>query len=364
MKIIHFGIHEKENENSGDTVLFKVTKKVFELKFPEVEWINRTLWDRLTIDDINEINNSCDLILIGGGGLLLKDQKGAEKSISGWQFNCSTELIERINKPIVVFGIGYNRFRDQEDFDDVFVENINALVKRTIFFGLRNNGSINKLRPYLKDQSKNKLTLQCCPTVIYREVMKQKSKHKNNKKIISFNLAYDRPDKRFKNEKNQLTQIKEFLTTIMKKEYILHICLHKSIDKEIVKYFTQNELKTIKIIDLSKSSYEEIVSYYSMIDIAIGMRGHSQMIPFGLGKNIISIISHEKIKYFLEDNDLMDYGVEINSLNLFDELIRVFDFYEKNHKNQLRIISENIHKNNIQTQENLVKISDLIGYEK
>lgn len=137
MKIIHFGIHEKENENSGDTVLFKVTKKVFELKFPEIEWINRTLWDRLTIDDINEINNSCDLILIGGGGLLLKDQKGAEKSISGWQFNCSTELIEKINKPIIVFGIGYNRFRDQEDFDDVFVKNINALVNRTVFFWIK-----------------------------------------------------------------------------------------------------------------------------------------------------------------------------------------------------------------------------------
>ena len=364
MKIIHFGIHDKENENSGDTVLFKVTQKVFELKFPKVEWINKTLWDRLTIDDIDKINNSCDFVLIGGGGLLLKDQKGAEKSISGWQFNCPTDLIERINKPIVVFGIGYNRFRDQEDFDDVFVENINALVKRAVFFGLRNNGSINKLRPYLKGQSKNKLTLQCCPTVIYREVIKQNSKLKNNQKIISFNLAYDRPEKRFKNEKNQFTQIKEFLTMIIKKEYILHICLHKSIDKEIMKYFTQNELKEIKIIDLSKSSYEEIVYYYSKIDLAIGMRGHSQMIPFGLGKNIISIISHEKIKYFLEDNDLTDYGVEINNLNLFDELIRVFDFYEKNHKNQLRIISENIYKNNIQTQENLNKISHLIGYEK
>ena len=51
-----------------------------------------------------------------------------------------------------------------------------------------------------------------------------------------------------------------------------------------MKYFTQNELKEIKIIDLSKSSYEEIVYYYSKIDLAIGMRGHSQMIPFGLGK--------------------------------------------------------------------------------
>ena len=363
MKIIHYGIHNKQNENSGDTVLFKTTQKLFEYKFKNIEWINKSLWDQVTKDDVNEINNQYDIVLIGGGGLLLKDQKGAEKSISGWQFNCSAELINEINKPIVVFGIGYNRFRNQDEFGENFYANINSLVRKSIFFGLRNTGSIKMLKTYLTEENKQKICLQCCPTVILNKVMDSQNNTENIPKVISFNLAYDRPSMRFKNEKDQLKSIKNFLIHIKSKNYKLQICLHKLIDNEIVKYFQQSELEGIEVIDLSKSSADEIISYYRGIDLAIGMRGHSQMIPFGLGKNIISLITHNKIKYFLEDNSIEEYGVDLDQENYYESLIQVFEYYESNNLTQRKTIQSKIENNYKNSMVNLEKINKAICYQ-
>ena len=97
IRIIHFGIHKIENKNSGDTVLFKLTQKLFNKFQNNIEWTNKNLWEPIDEDDINKINTNFDFILIGGGGLLLIDQKGAENSKSGWQFNCSTPLIKKIS---------------------------------------------------------------------------------------------------------------------------------------------------------------------------------------------------------------------------------------------------------------------------
>ena len=66
---------------------------------------------------------------------------------------------------------------------------------------------------------------------------------------------------------------------------------------------------------------ETILTYYQSIPITLGMRGHSQMIPFGMQNNIISLISHPKLKYFLDDIEQSEWGINIFSKNLTDEII-------------------------------------------
>ena len=46
----------------------------------------------------------------------------------------STKLILKIEKPIVVFGVGYNRFRNQKDFNKKFKSSINTLYNKSIFW--------------------------------------------------------------------------------------------------------------------------------------------------------------------------------------------------------------------------------------
>ena len=359
MNIIHFGIHNSENGNSGDTVLFKLTQKLFSSYNTNIKWTNKNLWELINIDEVN----SHDMLLIGGGGLMLKDQKGAEKSLSGWQFNCSSELIDMISIPIVVFGIGYNRFRRQEEFDSNFKDTINKLVKKSIFFGLRNSGSLKKLTQYIENDFHEKLSIQSCPTVIHDMIEETNhSKLKVSKQKISFNFAYDRPHFRFLNEKKVIENLVKFLLWINKEKYDVSICLHKKLDLKIMDYIPKSEQNNFNIVDISSSNYENIVQYYLSIDLSIGMRGHSQMIPFGLCKNIISIISHDKMKYFLEDNNLVDYGVDLDEPEVFENLKKTFNLYENKKNDQLKIIKKRKQLILRQTNSNLQNIFS--HYEK
>ncbi|GMA25065.1 hypothetical protein GCM10025864_28240 [Luteimicrobium album] len=51
------------------------------------------------------------------------------------------------------------------------------------------------------------------------------------------------------------------------------------------------------------------------------MRGHAAMIPFGLGTPVLSIVSHPKARYFLEDLGRTEWGFEVNDDGLADELL-------------------------------------------
>jgi len=358
IKIIHFGIHNTENKNSGDTVLFKLTQKLFNTFQSNIEWTNKNLWEPIDQEDIKKINLNFDYLLIGGGGLLLRDQKGAENSISGWQFNCSTELIKKISIPVIVFGIGYNRFRRQDDFLDVFKENINALIKKSIFFGLRNNGSIKKLKEYLTPENSKKISLQHCPTVILDLIENVKTKPINKIEKISINFAYDRPKNRFIDENLILKETSLFIKFLIERDYKIDICLHKEVDMIIMGYLDNFSKEKINIVDLSIKGYNDIITYYKNIDLAIGMRGHSQMIPFGISKNIISIISHDKLGYFLEDVNLSEYGIDVDDMNFFNNLRNVFIKIENKFNYQLSQIHDQKEIIYMNTKKNIEKIFD------
>lgn len=321
MKVIHFGIHQKENKNSGDTLLFKTTRDLFELHFNSINWTLKNLWEPVDTATINLINEEMDCILIGGGGLFLKDQKGAEESVSGWQWNCSSEALKKIEKPIIISGVGYNRFRNQEDFDPVFTESLQELSKRCIFLGLRNSGSIENIKRYIgKD---NPFFLQYCPTTILSRIYDH-LEIESSEKILSFNLAYDRPTFRFGNRETEILQdLATFLEYVQENsDYNIHITLHKHIDSEILNYLPDG-LK-YEVINLTESNADEIMNYYSKIELAVGMRGHAQLIPFGFNKKMISIISHNKMQYFLDDIEL-DLGADVESDSFLNDLIRKFD---------------------------------------
>ncbi len=56
------------------------------------------------------------------------------------------------------------------------------------------------------------------------------------------------------------------------------------------------------------------------------MRGHAQMIPFGLNREIISFGTHDKLKWFLEDIDASDWYIELkeNVESLKQRIVQLF----------------------------------------
>ena len=74
-------------------------------------------------------------------------------------------------------------------------------------------------------------------------------------------------------------------------------------------------------VDLSGAPTDKILRFYQNTDLTLGMRGHAQMIPFGLGRPIISLISHDKLAWFLEDIHHTEWGVEMLDL-CFEEKLK------------------------------------------
>jgi|TARA_B110000967_G_C18889279_1_gene566199 polysaccharide pyruvyl transferase WcaK-like protein len=337
VRIGHIGIHEKANLNSGDTLLFQVVRDIFESILDiQIEWSLYQVWEEFDEKTIDQINKENDALVLGGGGLLLKDQKGSDISNSGWQWNCSPTNTYEIKIPFFVFAIGYNRFYNQDDFDLNFVDSINAITSISPFFGLRNNGSINAVKKYLLDenQQKSKIYRQFCPTtmvsLIYPDLKELADNHaKKESRVLSFNAAFDRTDMRFSNPDKIFNEICKLIKHAEDKGWTIIACSHKEMDREIEGFLTKNNVN-YKIKNLTSSSPKEIMEHYAQVDLSVGMRGHSQMIPFGFNKFIISLVSHDKLQFFLDDLELSEFGINLNSHNLLDQFINILHNIEVN----------------------------------
>jgi polysaccharide pyruvyl transferase WcaK-like protein len=60
----------------------------------------------------------------------------------------------------------------------------------------------------------------------------------------------------------------------------------------------------------------DALAVYRQASLVIGMRGHATMIPFGVGTPVLSIVSHPKMRYFLEDVERTDWGFDVGEADL------------------------------------------------
>jgi polysaccharide pyruvyl transferase WcaK-like protein len=362
-KLLHIGVHNSANRNAGDTLLFPVVRKVFDENLGPFDWELRQAWEPFTAPDAQIANESFDGIVIGGGGLLLRDQTGSDVAKSGWQWNSSIDAVKAIGIPLIIYGIGYNRFRGQSDFDPIFKDHIGAVVEKSTFFGLRNYGSIAAVRDYVNVDAGNKLHHQFCPTTVlwqlypkYRALAEAHDLKK--KKILAFNAAFDRASLRFGDNPDEILQkVANSLLVAQARDWDIVVTAHKTMDRDIERYLDRAGI-SYRTVDLTDASPQEIIEFYAEIDLAYGMRGHAQMIPLGLRRPILSIISHNKMRYLLDDINKPEWGIEVNAADLSERLqeyILTIELERARIKSEIASVQQRIWQ---ETEANM----DLIGY--
>ena len=99
--------------------------------------------------------------------------------------------------------------------------------------------------------------------------------------------------------------------------------LHKKIDSILAKKINLKKVKGTCIVDLTNVSVRKAINYYQGITLLYAMRGHNQLIAAGLCVPFFSIITHDKIKYFAEENNLKKYSVEVSDPK-FKKSVRLF----------------------------------------
>lgn len=302
------------NGNMGDTYLPIALRNLFNLQIGVKKWINRSVYKKVT-DSEASIYNQSDLVVIGGGGLFLKDTN--PNDLSGWQWNCSLDMLDKIESPLIAFAIGYNRFRGQEDFEPIFTEHLNKFVEKAKFVGIRNHGSIEHLKRYLKtDALKNKLVFQPCMTTLTSLLYPRLHTYENKEDFIALNCALDRQSMRKSNDEI----LKGIARVISKLSEVTNIKVyaHLPSDGKICPYLDALSIN-YEYIKFRKT--EQMLAAYSKPKLVIGMRGHAQMIPFGCNTPILSIISHDKMQWFLDDIHHPEWGVDVLNPSFETELL-------------------------------------------
>ncbi len=343
-------------ENTGDTVLSKCVRDNFNLIGKNIKWNLIKVTDPVTEKTIEQINSG-DFLVIGGGGLLLPDSN--PNTISGWQWAISSELLDRIKVPIFVYAIGYNFFHGQQP-GDLFINSVKQLIDKASFFSLRNYGSITKLKELLGPDYAEKINYQPCPTTFIRKVDKINPKQKT--KNIGVNIAFDRYKNRFGSDIYEiLKQVALGLKAIHEKGYHIYNICHL---KEDAKF--ELMLKHVGVpftsIDLQHTIPSKTYEFYNNMEVVFGARGHAQMIPFGVNCKIISLGSHNKLKWFLEDIDAEDWFINLKEgiSDLNSTVVSTFENLMKNGSENSIRIEQNQQKLFEVTEKNLTTISNIL----
>ena len=290
--------------NTGDLFLPVALRNLFNDNIPIKSWIDRHVHEVVSKSDVKSFCKS-DFIVIGGGGLFLADTNPNE--LSGWQWSCSMDNLRDIQVPVIAFAIGYNRFRGQKEFAPIFTEHLNAFVEKAVFVGIRNHGRIRKLREYLRtEELRDKLVFQPCMTTLTSLLYKDLCDYEKKENFIAFNCAFDRQELR-KNNKTILTQIANVALKLSNHAEIRYYS-HMPTDEKVLPFFDKVGVKyrLVRLRDVKQTVME-----YAKPRLVIGMRGHAQMIPFGCNTPILSIISHDKMQWFLDDIHHPAWGVDV-----------------------------------------------------
>lgn len=300
-RVFHVTYYKGWGANAGDDVLSKCVRDVLRQDTPR-QFSIQELDEPVTQDMIAMINQH-DLLVVGGGGLLLPDTNA--NTISGWQWAISAEEWNKISIPLIAYAIGYNYFRGQTP-NDFFIENLHHFIRKASFFGLRNHGSIRKVNELTNNSFQDKVCYQPCPTTVIRK-FHQKLPPKQKSKNIAINVAFDRPMLRFgQNYEAILMAIATALKKLSEQGYQIFNATHVSVDQRIEIVFDRIGLK-YQTVKLQHVFPQQVYEFYNQMELVLGMRGHAQMIPFGLNTKILSLGTHDKIRWFIEDIGGIDH---------------------------------------------------------
>ncbi|WP_432058722.1 glycosyltransferase [Streptomyces sp. bgisy022] len=312
-QLAHVAFYMDRQGNAGDKLLPESVRLAFGPDTGSRRWHSvhaHRLFDRGAVERVNARRG----LVIGGGGLFIPDTM--PNGNSAWQWNVPDEHLRALDVPVMVYAVGFNAFDGQSYRAGRFRESLRLLVEKSAFFGLRNHGSIDKVRALLPVRLHDRVRFQPCPTTVSRMLVPGWSDPAEREDTVLLNAAYDRAGLRFGHDYGHfLAQIAEAVRNIGAHTEVR--CAAHSLDDERIAFDLRREhgisLPVIPMYDFGNDAIRDL---YARTRLVIGMRGHAGMIPFGVGTPIVSLISHPKMAYFLADIERPEWGVSVHDRNL------------------------------------------------
>ncbi|GHI92348.1 glycosyltransferase [Streptomyces olivaceus] len=312
-QLAHVAFYMDRQGNAGDKLLPETVRLGFGADTTSRRWHSvhaHRYFDRAAVARVNARRG----LVIGGGGLFIPDTM--PNGNSAWQWNVPDEHLRAVDVPIMVYAVGFNAFDGQSYRAGRFRESLRLLVEKSSFFGLRNHGSIAKVRAMLPAHLHDRVRFQPCPTTVSRQLVPGWTDPADREDTVLLNAAYDRAGLRFGHDYGHfLGEIAKAVRSIGAHTEVR--CVAHSLDDEKIAFDLRREYGiSLPVVPMYDFGNDEIRDLYARTRLVIGMRGHAGMIPFGVGTPIVSLISHPKMAYFLADIERPEWGVSVHDKDL------------------------------------------------
>ncbi len=258
----------------------------------------------LDLDFIDLINCRGDMLLVGGGGLIMPGDGFVTRS--GWQFNIYEEDLDLLKIPLVIYGIGYNLFPGDEKVMDESVRHFIKTREVAKLFSVRDYGTQDWLiNRELWDIDVIPDPAMFCPRFFPNSNLQSQL-------CVGLCWAGDRMDQRFPpsgDDKDVIKKVSEILLEFLDKKgggrvvYIPHVGKYDWKGANLFEQYLGDSFCNVAeefpyLFPESLAQVPFIVGIYSMMDVVVGMRGHSNIIPYAQGVPVIGFGIHQKNQFF------------------------------------------------------------------
>ncbi len=306
----HAAYYVSHSGNFGDVSLPAAVREAFEHRHDVAGWLPVHVHQLFDRERVRLVNRTSGLI-VGGGGLFLPDT--SPNGNSGWQWNVPTPMLDALDVPLAVFAVGFNLFPGQEFTSGLFQRSLVALAERASFIGLRNHGSMAKVQTLLPPHLADKIAYVPCPTTVLSRTHARRAKDTlPGAGPVLINAAFDRSARRFGDGYPEfLSQMRVAIRKLQERGTEVRFASHLPSDERFVKDLDERFGVRLEIDRFHAMELEDGYEVYRKASLVVGMRGHATMIPFGLGTPVLSIVSHPKLRYFLEDLDRVQWAIDV-----------------------------------------------------
>ena len=269
-------------------------------------WFHPALIDRL--------NAKADLLLVGGGGMIFN--RPEDDSRSGWQFNIDLQNLDRIRVPLVVHGVGFNRFHyDPSGFRPQMNDHLRATQEKAALFSTRNQGTREELIRRGLDGGEIQVLpdsgMFVAPSPIEIPGLEAGGL------TIGLNWAGDRVEQRWPEPPEETARdVARSLATALREVlaargggrvlWVPHLMeidrhMHDVVEEVLGEALIDLETAMARIYPPSLHQAPFLAEIYRRCDLVVGMRGHANIVPFGVGSRVIGLGSHNKNRFFLDE---------------------------------------------------------------
>jgi len=336
--------------NAGDFLIKYRAINLFKTIRPDRDIVDFNAWEYLDDEKLKIVNNAKALILMGGPAL----QKNMYPGIYKLRKN-----LDDIVVPIVLMGVGWKSMQGQwkntylYELTNTTIQLLDKIEKNEFFSSVRDYHTLNVLQ--MKKYSN--ILMTGCPA--YYDIKYLNSTLNIPKKInkVAFSLGVS-----FVESKSMEKLMQEIVLDLKTryKDIDFEVVFHHSLDKDtLLKHNSASEYHNnkhnqfanwlekndIKYIDISGSA-ENLIEYYSTVDLHIGFRVHAHIFMNSISKYSI-LISEDGRAYGVEKTI---GGIVLNGYTNFKESIiskilnRLFKSYDRYYPNKylIRELSSNI----------------------